>query len=410
MALLASLPFNMFYSHLILASYAIHTLIHLDKRSIKPLLNWRTLALQSVFIVTVLSTVYAVNKHDAFDEWGKRITVFIFPVIFCLNPLDIKKYRPQLLMAFALVCTATVVYLYIDALIVVRHYKLPFSKLFSPAFTNHNFSEPIDMHATFFSIQVVVALIYLLSVLTNELSFYKKLFYSLCFAVLAAGLIQLSSKSILVVLIIVINAALPFFLLKEKRRLRFMLVSASLTILAGIVILNSGTLKERYIAELRLDLTKSPPGATTDSRWSRWDAASELIAKSPVIGYGAGSEIGLLQTTYFDHKLFNSYLNRLNAHSEYLSFLIKSGVIGLLVYVASLAFGFNIAIRQKDLLFLTFMMLIAIVSLSENLLDVHKGTFFYAFFFTFFIFSNEKPAVDKVLSRKPEALAQVLEV
>src|SRR6185437_11542387 len=118
MALLASLPFNMFYSHLILASYTIHTLIHLDRRSIKPLLNWRMLALQSVFIVTVLSTIYAVNKHDAFDEWGKRITVLIFPIVFCLNPLDIKKYRPQLLMVFALVCTATIIYLYIDALIV----------------------------------------------------------------------------------------------------------------------------------------------------------------------------------------------------------------------------------------------------------------------------------------------------
>jgi len=400
MALLASLPFNMFYSHLILASYTIHTLIHLDKRSIKPLLNWRTLALQSVFIVTVLSTIYAINKHDAFDEWGKRITVLIFPIVFCLNPLDIKKYRQQLLMVFALVCTATIIYLYIDALIVTGHYKLPVSQLFSPAFTNHNFSEPIDMHATFFSMQVVVALIYLLTVLMNERSFYRKLFYLLCSAILAAGLIQLSSKSILVVLVIAVNAALPFFLLKGKQRLRFILVSASLTILAGIVIMNSGALKERYVAELRLDLSKSPPGATTDSRWSRWGAATELIGQSPVIGHGAGSEIGLLQTTYFDHKLFNSYLNRLNAHSEYLSFLIKSGIIGLLVYIASLVFGFNIAFRRKDLLFLTFMMLITIVSLSENLLDVDKGTFFYAFFFTFFVFSGEGPVSVPAVRRK----------
>jgi hypothetical protein len=35
------------------------------------------------------------------------------------------------------------------------------------------------------------------------------------------------------------------------------------------------------------------------------------------------------------------------------------------------------------------MLLVAIVSFSENLLDVDKGIFFYAFFFSFFVFSSE---------------------
>jgi O-antigen ligase len=33
--------------------------------------------------------------------------------------------------------------------------------------------------------------------------------------------------------------------------------------------------------------------------------------------------------------------------------------------------------------------LMALVSLSENLLDVDKGIIFYAFFFSFFIFSGD---------------------
>jgi len=60
-----------------------------------------------------------------------------------------------------------------------------------------------------------------------------------------------------------------------------------------------------------------------------------------------------------------------------------------LIYLSTLGFGFKIAVRQKDLLFFTFMVLIAIVSFSENLLDVDKGIIFYAFFFSFFVFSNE---------------------
>ncbi len=405
MLLMASLPFDMFYSHLILISLSIHTLIHLNKNTFKPVFTLRTLVLQSVFFVTILSTIYTINYPEAFHEWGKQITVFLFPLLFCLNPLDIKKYRPQLLLAFAIVCTATIVYLYFDAIATIRYYRLPFKTLFSGAFTNHNFSEPIDMHATFFSMQVMLALVYMLVVLIKESSFYNRLFYLACSVILTAGLIQLSSKSIFVVFLIVINIALPWFLLKGTARLKFIMAAASFSVLLVIGILNSSTLRERFVTGLKRDMAKQSAGEIEDGRLARWNVAAGLIAKSPVIGYGAGSEIGLLQESFFNKKLYNSYLNRLNAHSEYLSFLIKSGIIGLAIYLAALAFGFNVSVKKKDLLFFTFMLLIAVVSLSENLLDVDKGIFFYAFFFTFFIFLNEEAGRNKVRSRKPEVIS-----
>jgi len=391
MLLMASMPFNMFYSHLILVSLFLHTLIHLNKNTVKPFFTWRTLVLSSVFIITVLSAIYTVNPPEAFNECGKHITMLLFPLLFCLNPLDISKYRRQLLMAFALVCTATIVYLYGDAIVTIRHYRLPFLSLFSPAFTNHNFSEPIDMHATFFSMQVALSLVYLLSVLIKEHSLYKKIFYITCCIFLTAGIIQLCSKSIFIAVIILVNAVLPYFLLKGAARRKFMIGSAAFCALAIMGIFSSGTLKDRYINELKTDLSLTSLIETTDSRVARWAVVMELVDKSPLIGYGAGSEIGVLQDGFFKHKLYSSYLNRLNGHSQYLSFLLKSGIIGLLFYLGTLAFGFNISFRQKDLLFSSFLALIAIVSLSENLLDVDKGIIFYAFFFSFFVFSNEAP-------------------
>src|ERR1700692_4756337 len=78
MLLMASLPFDRFYSHLILISFAVHTLIQLNKKNLKPIFNLRTLALQSVFYVTVLSTIYSINRAEAFNEWGKHIIIFLF--------------------------------------------------------------------------------------------------------------------------------------------------------------------------------------------------------------------------------------------------------------------------------------------------------------------------------------------
>ena len=76
--------------------------------------------------------------------------------------------------------------------------------------------------------------------------------------------------------------------------------------------------------------------------------------------------------------------------------MLKSGIWGLAVYLAVLAYGFKIALQHKDVLFISFMLLVAIVSLSENILDMDKGVFFYGFFFSFFLFSNEECFKNKV--------------
>ena len=247
------------------------------------------------------------------------------------------------------------------------------------------------MHATFFSMQLGISLVYMLSALLFERGFLTRSFYFVCSIILSAGLIQLCSKSVFIALIIVINFALPYFMLQGAKRWRFVLISSSFSVLVIFSILSDHTFKERYITELRQDLTISTDHRTTtnDTRLQRWGAAIDLIGGAPVIGHGAGSEISLLQEGFFNKKLYSSYLHRLNTHSQYLSLLIKSGIVGLLVYIATLAYGFKICFEQKDLLFFTFLMLTAIVSLSENLLDVDKGICFYAFFFSFFIFSNE---------------------
>jgi O-antigen ligase len=114
----------------------------------------------------------------------------------------------------------------------------------------------------------------------------------------------------------------------------------------------------------------------------------KLVAQSPVIGHGSGSEIQLLKERYFENKFYRSYLHGLNAHNQYISFLIKTGIWGLLVYLATLFFAFRLAITRKDLLLFSFLTIIAIVSFSENVLDVDKGTFFYAIFFSLFVFAG----------------------
>lgn len=393
--LLVSLPFDMVYSHIILISFALHTLIQLDIKRVKAVFTSRILALQSVFWVTAFSTIYTLNKPEAFNEWGRQITILLLPVLLCLTNLDLKKYRPALLSIFSIVCTITIVYLYFDAIHTIRHYGLPLTDLFTDTFTNHNFSEPVAMHATFLSMQLVVALVWLIINLPAEKQAGLRTLYMACMLILIAGLLQLCSKSVLFCVFVAANFVIPFFVFDKKRRRRFVLTIAGISAVCMLAIVSSKTYRDKLITSLTLDMARPKPGTLTDERMARWQTGAELIARAPIIGHGAGSELDLLHEAFFTKKYYNSFLKHLNVHNQYLSFLIKSGLIGLLAYLATLALGFKWAIKQKDPLFFTFMLLIGIVSLSENLLDVDKGIIFYALFFSLFVFSaGEKTPIN----------------
>jgi hypothetical protein len=64
--------------------------------------------------------------------------------------------------------------------------------------------------------------------------------------------------------------------------------------------------------------------------------------------------------------------------------------MGLLIYLYVLYFSFSKAIKWKDFIFLSFLILISVVSISENILGVNKGIFFYSFFLSVFLITGFK--------------------
>jgi O-antigen ligase len=201
---------------------------------------------------------------------------------------------------------------------------------------------------------------------------------------------------------------LPYCLLNGKNRLKFILAGIAISGLAFIIVLNEPSFKERYLTSLTDDFSAFKPGESTDSRLARWHVVAKLIKQKPLIGYGSGAEQALLHDDFFKAKMYNSFLANLNAHNQYLSFLVKSGIWGLIVYLVTLGYGFKTAIKKKDVVFISFMLLIIIVSLSENVLDADKGVMFYSLFFAFLLFSGgeEKPA-DIVRNKSHEYLDEV---
>lgn len=387
---LIALPFAHFYSEILLSCFAIHTLIHLRKNRLALLKKKSVWVISAIFFLNLIAVTYSNYPEEGLKNVSQQLGILLFPVCFAVTGLDLSKYKLPLLKIFGYTCTVTIVYLFISAFHTIHFFHFPFSDIEHSSFINQNFSKPIGLHATYLSMYVTLSASTFLYIIFHE-SNYKKWKYIFCMIILLAGLIQLSSRSVFICLFLIVIAVVPLFLLKGIKSLQFFIISLVAFIFILLAITNASSLKKRYLTDFENDLSEN--AVTTDfaqTRMERWCMEIKLIKRSPVTGYGNGSEKYLLKEDYFKNKFYKSFLLELNAHNQYLSFLINAGIIGLLVYLYVLYYGFKIAVKKKDFIFISFLILITIVSVAENILDVNKGVFFYSFFYSLFIVPGSK--------------------
>ena len=384
------LPYDFFYSELVLISFGLHTFIHVKKQDFKNILTKPVVILISLYLLNLVAILYSTDKQEGIDLAIRQLGLLLFPVLFALSHLDFAKYRKQLICVFGFSCSITVLYLYFDALLTIFSFQLPLSSLFTVNFMNHNFSLPVGIHATYLSIYIAFSIIAFLWLLLNGQPVRQKWVYILAALILFAGLIQLSSRAAFIAFLIVVNGVFPLFLFKGRKRVQFFITTAVISVAVLVLIYSVDSFKTRYVSELKTDLTdKVKIIENTEPRLARWEAILELIKQSPFIGYGNGAETVLLKEKYFNKGLYISYLNEFNTHNQYLGVLLKTGMIGLLLLLFILYFGYATAVRNRDLLLLSFMIIITVVSLSENILDLNKGIFFYGFFFSLLLLQRK---------------------
>jgi O-antigen ligase len=377
-----TLPFDRLYSELSLIGLLLHTLLH-PARDRPFSFRWAGWLVSALFLLMVISSLYAPHYGDAGMQLEKQLAILLFPLIAWYSGLDWNLVRARLLKAFAYSCFFTVVYLYGCAFVAIHGQGLPPGALFTPPFLNHAFTAPIDLHATYFSMYVAMAVVVFIDLLLRE----KKVLYGLISIVLLAAILQLASRAVCLAVLVMGSGLVPWLILRGKARRIELFTFLSLVLLSVILVGTNKDLNTRYLVASKLDM-QGITGRDEDPepRMVRWGCALELIRASPWIGYGAGAEVSRLKEKYYVHHLMISYTHDLNAHNQYLSYCLNAGLGGGLLYLGVLVAGGIIALRRKDILLSSFIVIISCVSFSENILDTNKGIFFFSFFFTLFLY------------------------
>lgn len=381
----ASLPFDRLFSELALISLCIHTIVHFQpvKLGVKRMLG--LLFPAALYLLTCLGTLYSPDPAQAFFEWEIQLALLLFPLIFLVNRLNLEKYAENLLVVLGFSCVLVTGYLFFYACKVIIYNHLPFSAIFSDAFLNQQFSQPLDLHATYFSMYIVISIPVFIRLLILPAKKNQRLLYVICITVLLAGLFQLSAKTVWAALFLIVIFAIPLLFLSRQQRFVFLLLSVLFFLFCIIFVASNEDFRQRYFSTLVGDLTQpAVMDGTVEPRIIRWKAAIGVIESAPFFGHGSGSELLYMKEAYYQHKYYSAYVNELNIHNQYLSILIKTGFAGLFVYLLILCKGFFLSLKQRNAYFLSFMILVTVVGFGENILDVNKGIFFFSFFYSLF--------------------------
>jgi len=123
-----------------------------------------------------------------------------------------------------------------------------------------------------------------------------------------------------------------------------------------------------------------------------WKCSADILKKNWLIGVGTGDVQDSLQRAYENREFyFASMYNKYNAHNEYLQITLANGLPGLLILLSCILYPL-LSYRKKfsENIYFLFLLLFAVVGMTESILEVNKGIIWYSFFNSIFAFGYLK--------------------
>jgi O-antigen ligase len=378
----ALLPYDMLYATLALYPLVLFTLLGADKSKIRRIpKEWWIFTVY--FVLSVIGYTYTRNTEKSAYLIERQLLFCLFPILLPVGVLINRQLIDKVLTFMSWSCVAAILYLFYHCVATISGEHLALSELLKPRFYNHNFTAPIGIHATYLSLYVALSILFLTEQFSAASRIKKALNIS-AMAVLIVGLYFLAARNTSFAVLLSVAFIYPLFRVRNKKT--YVVGVLSVLVLVAFAASKSSYIRNRFSKDMMQDL--GPKSVTTfenpEPRITRWQCAADIIKQQPVFGYGSGEEIPLLKQCYEERNLKLSYLLEFNTHNQYLAVLIRNGLMGLLVLAIQFFYFFRLAIRQKDFLYCSFLLLICLGCITENLLDANKGIFFFALFNTLF--------------------------
>lgn len=401
--IVATLPFFITINSIAIILLVLNWLLEGNwRKKVKMLSNNKYAMVCIIFyLYHIIGLFYSTNKSEGLFELEKKLGLIIFPLIFVTTSgLDRKKIY-LILKCFVAACFVAIVICLSNAI----YFSLNGDNSY---FFYHQLGSPIHFHAVYFSVYIgfsIFILVYFLQEGWQIFSLGIKILYISLLLLFLLFILLLSSKTIIISVLIITIAYLMNIMLKRKRILIGILFFVFIPILAIIIINNSPKIhqrfseiyKENYGEVLKLNDYRGFQFTGGTIRVAIWKSVIEVLNQQNawVFGVGTGDSQDLLTQHYVQKNIYpgDEALGTIgfidyNTHNQYMQFLITLGVMGLAIFLFILLWPIIYGYREHNTLQLLFVFIFCAFCFTESTLCTHKGVVFYAFFNSLFMFNS----------------------
>jgi O-antigen ligase len=337
-----------------------------------------------IFILSLLSLLYTCDVFRGLKHIEKIVVFIVFYLFLPSMVIDNKKMKTLLLLFANL---TLIVLLYCMAVALYNIISADSYFIYNPeTFVNeqylryHRLADAIDFHAIYLSIYLAFSA----SIFIHYFSGFSKKSKKITIfklVILAAGMYLLNSFAVLAAFVIIVLSALFFF---NHGISKFKKISILILILSLPTAIFINKAKAFDTSFLKYNIEEGQHSGTWNSlniRLAKWECAVEAAKDRPFTGQGVGCVQIKLNEVYKYKEFEIGHSKGYSTHNQYLHYLVELGIPGGIIFLTFITMSFYHSIREKSFLMFSLITLLALCSITENVLTLNKGIIFFTAFY-----------------------------
>jgi len=324
-------------------------------------------------------------KGEALMYCEHRISYFLFPFALIAINSSIKDLIKKELPFFAY---ATLASAFAGNVAFIAHYLSTHNEVLSHVSYRLYFEDITGLHPTYMSLYLgfSICILMLQPITLKPVSRY--ILYYFLFLFLFSLLAKTPILALFIVLIVLWGATKNF--IRSQKAMVISLLLAFLSVVAFVPFLGQ-RIHEMVQYANNKDTTAS---VVTNSLYARqliWKVNTSVLRDNWMLGVGAGKVQSLMNVQYDKYYIPNHIPPvYYGPHNEYINAWLAFGLIGIAILLFTLVVQFYVAVKNKNKLYLSLLILLSITFITETVLSRQQGVTFYALFTALFFFTDNE--------------------
>ena len=331
-----------------------------------------------LYLIHLVGLAYSQNLDFGLFDLEIKLSLLIFPVIFSTIDFKILEGKIKHIFFGFLAGSFTTTIILLTHSFINFTESLSLSEFFYGRLAWYHHSSYLAMFIVF---SIGIMSYYLLSQ-KEVLSKNMQILFTAGVIYFSAFVIILSSKAGIISLALVI-ITFAGYIIYQKKYLKGLMILVTSALVFWLALNYLPALSSRINEAVDTLATEKLENDIEDSTGERilvWQTSLEIIKENFLFGVGTGDIKDRLVQEYEKENISKAYQARLNAHNQYLQTFIALGLMGFLILILVLIFPLVLSFKEKNTIYLLFLLLFGFNLLFESMLERQAGVVFYAFF------------------------------